>query len=58
MAAPGDGLAAEDALQAYPQGRIDVIGPDGNSYPAGTGPPSVTVRIVDPAVILRFLIDC
>lgn len=39
------------------KGTLTVIGPDGRSYFIGRGAPSVAIRIIDPAVIPRLLLN-
>jgi cyclopropane-fatty-acyl-phospholipid synthase len=39
------------------EGALTVIGPSGRSYFIGEGAPSVTIRVLDPAVILRILLN-
>jgi len=43
--------------QIIRKGTLTVIGPDGRSYHAGSGGPSVTARIVDTAVIPQLLLN-
>jgi cyclopropane-fatty-acyl-phospholipid synthase len=38
-------------------GELIIVGPDGCSHHAGGGAPSVVIRIVDPAVISRILLN-
>jgi cyclopropane-fatty-acyl-phospholipid synthase len=38
-------------------GELIILGPDGRYYHAGRGTPSVTLHIVDPAVISRILLN-
>jgi cyclopropane-fatty-acyl-phospholipid synthase len=38
-------------------GKLIILGPDGRSYQVGSGTPLVVIRIVDPAVISRILLD-
>lgn len=42
--------------QIIRKGGLTVTGPDGGSFLVGSGAPSVAIRIVDPAVILRLLL--
>lgn len=43
--------------QIFRKGSLTVIAPDGHSHHIGSGTSTVTVRIVDPSVILRLLLN-